>query len=748
MKKFALLTTALMLSTLAPVGAQSTFDMSPESNRVVPVPSPTVQLPGPVPEQVLAPLPTSFSRPILPERALNLAGEEARRSIVVYLTAAQAAASATFDLAYLNAVVVAPENSSLKLRINSVEIARSPIASPSQPGGLSFPVPQGVLRPGPNVIEFAASQRHRTDCTIASTYELWTNIESTSARLRFEGTDLGAIRQLSDLGAVGVDENGTTTVRIITGDLSDSRARTALLRLTQQLSVALRAPSLKIERSNLMSTEARPGVLDVVVMPAGMLPANVAGTTPQAQTAPVAAMVRVDSGAHTLVVTGPDWQAIERAGEAIVVAAPGGAARPRVDLAVPHPRLDGGMELSLSELGVETVEFNGRHFTTSFQFELPADFYAYRYGTLDLVLDAAFSADVEPDSEIDIYTNGHIASATPLLRTDSGILRNTVMRIPMTNLRPGRNVVDIRVNLLTASDAACLPGWTGQSPTRFVLSNSTVLRMPEFARAASIPNLEVFTGLGWPYSQQPTVPVVLSDGEAELTAAMLLLSRVASSGDTILPVEVVSQAAITPNKNAIVVMPLNAMAVTVSGRTGISGVSAPAQTPNERALDQFASTETDGPAWRRPADWLSERMGLNLEDLRIRALDNGPRAIASNTAALSQVRQPEGGIWTILTGADNKVLLEGTERMMATQNWRSVSGRISEVAINADRVDVVPAGNHTVVNTQPFSFTNMRLVAANWFSGNILFFAAAIMAMGVLLMLATSFVLNAVGRRE
>ncbi|MBK1795973.1 cellulose biosynthesis cyclic di-GMP-binding regulatory protein BcsB [Devosia sp. WQ 349] len=748
MKKLILLTTALLTTTLLSVVAQAQFDMSPESDRVVAAPTPAVPLPTTSADAVLAPVNVSFSRPILPERTFNLAGEEVRRSVVVYLTAEQAAAPASLDLAYLNAVVVAPENSSVKLRINSVEIAQSPIASPSQPSALSFAVPQGILRPGPNVIEFAASQRHRTDCTIASTYELWTDIESTSARLRFEGANLGVIRQLSDLGAVGVDENGTTTLRVISADHTDSRARTALLRLTQQLSLAMRVPGLKVERATELSSEARPGVLDVVVMPAERLPSAVAGAAPQATTGPVAAMIAVQSKANTLVVSGPDWHAIERAGEAIAIAAPGGDGRPRIDLATPHPRLEGGMEISLSELGVETIEFNGRNFSTSLQFDLPADFYAYRYGTLDLVLDAAFSADVEPESEINIYTNGQIASATPLLRTDSGILRNTVMRIPMTNMRPGRNVVDIRVNLLTASDALCQPGWTGQAPTRFVLSNSTVLRMPEFARAASLPNLEVFTGLGWPYSEQPTVPVVVSEGETDLTAAMQLLGRVAAAGDTVLPVEVMSQSTLTPDKNAILVMPLSAMPVSISGRTGISGVSAPVQSPNERALDQFATPQAETSAWRRPADWLSQRLGLNLDDLRIRALDNGPRTISANSAALSQVRQPEGGIWTVLTAADSAVLLEGSERMLVTDNWRKISGRISEVARNADGVEVVPASNHTLVNTQPFSFANMRLVAANWFSGNILFFAGAIMAMGVLLMFATSFVLNAVGRRE
>ena len=38
-------------------------------------------------------------------------------------------------------------------------------------------LPPGVLKAGGNMVRFAANQRHRTDCTVESTFELWTDID-------------------------------------------------------------------------------------------------------------------------------------------------------------------------------------------------------------------------------------------------------------------------------------------------------------------------------------------------------------------------------------------------------------------------------------------------------------------------------------------------------------------------------------------------------------------------------------------
>lgn len=733
---------ALLASvSLAPVLAQPVpFDMSPESGLIVPAPpEPSVTVPEMAPQVLPAP---GFSRHLLPGPSLRLAGEDSRQAVVFYLTAAQAEGAARLQFSYLNAVVVAPEFSSLNLALNQTVLGTTPIASSAAPSVIALDVPAGVLRAGANVLEIHASQRHRTDCTIESTYELWTELRGDSLTLNFADDDLSVISQLPDLGAVGVDSDGRTTLRLITGDLRDPQALGAALQLTQQLAIALRVAELHIELADALSSAPTPGVLDLVLAPAEALPEPLGMTRGAAAAGPLAAMVNLPGGANTLVVSGPDWAAIGRAGAELMPTL-GASSRPRVDLGYPVPMLQGGQSVTLSSIGAETVEFNGRRFTNRFQFELPADFYAYRYGDAELVLDAAYSADVLPGSEIDIYTNGQIASATPLLQTDGGLLRNTIIRIPMTNLRPGRNEVDIAVHLNTRSDAACPAGWTGQAPTRFVFSGSSQLRLPDYARAAALPDLRVLTGTAWPYADRQSVPIVVGEDEQSAVAAMMLAARIATASGKVIPFSPMTQAQLSPALDAVLVKPMPSLDTALLARSGLAGGGAGR---TDAVLDRFV-TDTPGGPWTGPAEWLLRGVGLELRDLRIVPFADAPHPVADRALALAQARQPEGGLWTLLTAADASDLRAGAERLIVTRNWRDIAGRVSTMTPANEGVTVV-AANNPVIEVSSFSPANLRFVAANWFSGNILMFTALVASACVLLMLATSFLLGQRRRGE
>ena len=751
MNKAPRLAAALLLAAALPAWAQSTpFDMSPESDlRVTPPPASPAPTPSAAPAQPPPPPQVEgFERFLMPAGAIRMDGEEGRAGVVVYLTEAQAASPAKLNLSYLNAVVVAPEISNLDIRVNGTELLKNPIASSTAPSAIAVDVPPGLLHAGANTVEFVVSQRHRTDCSIDSTYELWTEIQSGTALLSFTGPGLSRISQLEDLPAIGVDAQGATTIRVITADLNQPDAVQAGLKLAQNLALALRVANLHLEHATELSPTAAPGVLDVVLGPADLLPAALADVQAQAAARPIAALVPRPSGANTLLVSGPDWSGVGQAVDAVLTANPLSADRPRIDLPNPIPIVEGGKAVSLAELGVPTAEFNGRHLTAQFQFELPFDFYANRYGEAELVLDAAYSADVQPGSEIDIYTNEQIASATPLLRTDGGLLRDTVIRLPMTNLRPGRNEVDVSVNLQAQSDAACSPGWTGQAPVRFVFSSGTQFRLPDYGRAAALPNLQLLTGSGWPYADQPEVPLLLNGGTEATVTAMTLLARLAAGSGKVLPVRLASEAELQPNQDALVILPVSAMSPAVLGRSGLSlGAQEAVSSDDAAALDRFRTTDNGNPA----ADFFDralQNVGLTLDDLRVMPQPDAPYTVTAGTTVLAQTLQAEGGTWTVLTAENTATMLDGMHRFAVTEQWRQVGGRVSVIGPSQTDVEVIQPNRQTIVETQAFSPWNIRRVAANWFSGNILAFTAALAAAAVLLMLATSLVLAKVGREE
>ncbi len=744
MTRSSLLLTALLASATPVLAQPAPFDMSPESDLRIETPRPAAPTPAaPAAPAVVAPQRSEHF--ILPATA-RLNGEQSRVSTVVYLTQAQAEAAAQLKVSYLNALVVAPEISSLTIRINNSEVGKQALSASAAPSPVAIDVPAGLLRQGANTIEFVVTQRHRTDCSVRSTFELWTEIPPASAVLSFEGVGLGQVRQLSELAAIGVDENGATTVRLIAPALGTPDATRAAMIFAQQLTLAMRVPGLRIEQATELSPAAQPGVLDVVLATAEQLPDSLAEYRAQASSGGVAALVPRPSGANTLLVSGPDWTSISQASMALVNASPVTPDRPRIDLPEAIPVITGGETFSLSELGVPTIEFNGRRLSLAFQFSLPPDFYANSYGEAELVLDAAYSADVLPGSEIDIYTNSQIASATPLLRTDGGLLRDTVIRFPMTHLRPGRNVVEVVVNLNAQSDAVCSPGWTGRSPVRFVFSSSSQFRMPDYARAASLPDLELYTGSAWPYVQDPSVPLVLGSGPDTALAAMTLMARTAAASEQVMPVAVIPEAELRPEQDAILVMPVTEMSSPTLNRTGLA--NAPASGINRGdVLDQFITEGNQANPLLTFAEETLQRVGLTLEDLRVLPRAEAPHNVASGSVVMAQSAQPEGGLWTVLSGSDAASIRTGMERLAVTAQWRQIDGRVSSLLPSDTDVKTVAAVAPVVVQTQPFSLQNFRLVVANWFSGNILLFTAALGLAALVLMMTTAAVLGKVGRK-
>lgn len=107
----------------------------------------------------------------------------------MYLTPEQAAAKASFTFAYQNAIVVAPEASALTVYLNNRPIGQQRVGSPDGSSAVTFEVPPGLLQPGANLVTFEADQRHRTDCSIQSTYELWSNIDPAGTYLSFAGSE-------------------------------------------------------------------------------------------------------------------------------------------------------------------------------------------------------------------------------------------------------------------------------------------------------------------------------------------------------------------------------------------------------------------------------------------------------------------------------------------------------------------------------------------------------------------------------
>jgi Periplasmic protein TonB, links inner and outer membranes len=726
----------------------------------------------PKPEEVEAAKTAAGRRYLVPEKSLRLSGESARRSWSVYLTPEQAASPAKLHLGYQNAIVVAPEISRLNVTINDVPILDNPIAFTDQVGDQVVTVPAGTLKAGANTIQLRADQRHRTDCTIESTFELWTDIDPTRTYLSFEAPDMRRFSRLDDIRALGVDPTGNTRFRLIVPALDQLGSTDVLMRLAQGLALMGNMPNQSFIFEKAPSTLPQPGELPIFVGTHDELQGLLPALTSAAANAAVASFLDYpgSDGSSALILSGPTWPALEGLVDSFVASTNGSTTQRRDTLAtqswrgVETPFLFSKAQLDFSQLGIESQEFGGRLFRTSFTIGVPADFYATAYGEARILLDAAYSGAVEPGSHIDVIVNGNLASTVPVTSSGGAVLRHLPIKLTLRHFKPGVNTMTIEASLRTEQDQVCAPGATADNKPRFALFGTSQFRMPDFARIAQVPNLAATAGTGFPYRTSPN-PVSLFLGRIEensLSAAATFLGKMAVASHHVIPVDVTISAARIAGSDAIFVGAVSEMPTNILTQLNIDQESrsswSPAGTPTTTSSGSSVTLQdwqqlTGGNFFRRQfealSDWVKENFDLSLSMLRFAPeADEAYKPSKDAKMIIAQESDPtDVGTWTALIAPDSTSLAEGMQALSSRQEWDKLAGRIIAYAGPDKEPETVAVSRFRFMPTQPMSFENIRLIAANWLSDNIMSYALLLGAGGILLGLATYGLLTLLGRR-
>ncbi|MCW5715573.1 MAG: cellulose biosynthesis cyclic di-GMP-binding regulatory protein BcsB [Bauldia sp.] len=727
-----------------------------------------------VPAVALAP--PTFDRPIVPYRNFRLAGEVDGQSWTTYLTAAQASAPATLHLAFRNALLVAPEASRLRLLINDRLVIETAVANSEDPAELAVELPAGLLHAGANRMRIEVSQRHRTDCTVQSTYELWTDIDTARTFISFADPAASAITQLGDLRAVGVDATGQAVVNILLPGLEQAAATRDLMRVAEAVAIRLDAPAQVVRVSATDGGGHGPGILSVVIGTVDELRPILGDTVMDSVSGPTIAFLQGLEG-PTLLISGRSWADIGVAVDGLVgpLTPPAGATRVAVSSLSWHfPEIQvmaGNSRLSLAELGVPTTEFSGRRFRTGFQVAMPYDLYAQAYGYASLFLDAAYAPEVLPGGHIDVYVNGEIAATTPILTRGGGILRHLEVGVPLRHFKAGTNLVEIEAVLPTASDGVCVPGATASNVSRFALFDTTEFAMPAYARAAQLPDLAALAGAGFPFGDEPLALVLGRLAPETMSAAATFLAQLAVMGGR--PIDV--NPAASPSSSATPFglfvgaasqMPTGVADIAGIADTAIGGwidpvavdpgipleVAAPAD--NTATFDRWRDTLAGGGGWRGQissfSDWLSRTFDISLATLRFGGAQRLDYLPPDGAGLLLAQGAPQAGqtSWTVLTAPTGDTLQRTTELLVRPENWGRVEGQVATYWPATGAVEVVPLAGADIVFTQPATPTNLRMVATNWLSKNLLVYGGLLLGLCILLGIATSWLLKSVGRQS
>ncbi|MBY5642954.1 cellulose biosynthesis cyclic di-GMP-binding regulatory protein BcsB [Rhizobium leguminosarum] len=746
---------------------------APVPPAVVAQPQPAAPAPQPTAAaNTAAPRPGDVRRYVVPFSQLGLGGEYDRRSWSVYLTPEQAAAKASFTFAYQNAIVVAPEASALTVYLNNRPIGQQRVGSPDGPSAVTFEVPPSLLQPGANLVTFEADQRHRTDCSIQSTYELWSNIDPAGTFLSFTGSDAAQLSSADAIRAIGVDGAGKTEFDIVVPALEQPGTTKPLLRLAQGLSVLSSMPNQIFAFSTASLPAGGPGKLSVLVGTAAELRPLFPGLPPGAESAAFAAFATDPrSGSPVLLISGPSWQAVSSAIDTIVAPTDRSSDVRRDVLTTERwsapnaPLVFSDTNIALSQLGVKTTEFSGRRLRTSFNISVPADFYANAYGEAKVLLDAAYTDNVMPGSHIDIYVNDNIASTVPITTTSGGILRHLPIRVTMRHFKPGLNSVAIEAILMTKDDAVCAPGSTAGATPRFALFDTSELQIPDFARVGQRPNLAAMAGTAYPYGRatEPT-PLFIDRVDADtLSAAATLLGQMAITAGHPIAVETVASPNTIGDRDAIFIGSISQMPATALSQTNIATASQASWRPVADTQAGVVDTGTAFEEWNSKVsggvlrnritafrEWVSRNFDISRSSLQfIPGAEQIFTPANADTLLVAQGSSPAGaGAWTVVAAPSAKDLREGLEVLTTQLNWPQISGHITTYSSKTGKIETVPVTRFDFVPSTPWSISNYRLIAANWLSTNILSYAFLLVVFVLLIGVTTSSMLRRLGRSK
>lgn len=706
---------------------------------------------------------------------LRFEGETSAKTWPIYVTSAEAGARARIHLGFTNAISVMPEVSSLSIAVNDVDVAQTSIAAATDPGALDVELPRGLLTPGYNSVRIAVAQRHRVDCTMEATYELWTQVDPATSGLAFPGIADPHFEQLDDLAAISPDPSGATTIRLALPEDADAGAVDSALRAVE--AVAIRAGAQRPRVEIVDSVDDRPG-LYVVAGQRDYLMKHGFGAFAAGAGKTLALEGQETSGRVVVVAIGDN---AKETAEAIDGILPARRAQERAE-SPPAARalasqfgypVRGALRVPLSELGVRTEEFSGRLFRASFDITLPGDFYPADYDKLTLSLTAGYASGLLSNSQILVRVNDREAGSTPLKNPRGDVFQDRPVSVPLGSLRPGVNHVIVEAQTPDAGDKACDVKHVMDGRKRFVLFDKSELVMPALARVGRMPNLSATLSSGFPYLDDSGFVYVPSHDRRTLTAMAGFLARIAVVAQRPVGARVTFERDAARGASTLAVGALDDFPPGLIEQAGIDlpslkklwwRPSAPDGGAEAAAHQSIMGSGEVYDQWAQGAHAVAEEfaprlsvraiydkyINIHREDFAIlREPDHPIEAPENSTVLLAQARGLKGSdTWTFVIGATKASLARDISNLVAPSNWNEIEGRSAAYSPRAGARKLDDATQVWFIPSDTLTPNNVRLIAAGYLSANLDVYAALLLAMAGLLGFATRAAVKAHGAKS
>ena len=477
---------------------------------------------------------------------IRLLGASAEEAVAFNLAPQAKVLSSRLVLRHVNGLSQTDLKPQLRMALNGHFLAQLPGVTQTGAAINEVPVRADMLQNGYNTLLLDAVQRYTLECQDPVAAELWTDIDAVRSFFEVTYERAAFDMTLADLESVitpGV--GGVEALGIVTGDVvSENEVKWGALssqaignRLQYTLpSISHLTVSELSEPENAREALSRMDL--ILVDELNDLPKEIRDQAPDIPDgySYLAIQPSPFNDEHfMLVLSGNSAAAVERAVTAFgVMDFPMDDARQLVLAPVEVPLVrtraetgpvETGHTYRLSELGLQdTSVFGQEHARIDLSFELPADVYFEEGQEIELSLDFAYGANLEPSSVINILVNGQFQRAIPMKNANGEVNPGYVLLLDATSLKPGENRFAFEVELSTQQEGHCAS--RSLRHLAFVLKGSSTLKLPPTEQLAVLPNLSLVSETGFPYSGLESEPfvIVAADTRSPTLAATWLLS--------------------------------------------------------------------------------------------------------------------------------------------------------------------------------------------------------------------------------
>ncbi|WP_299815927.1 cellulose biosynthesis cyclic di-GMP-binding regulatory protein BcsB [uncultured Roseibium sp.] len=695
---------------------------------------------------------------------LRLEGEMAERTMAIYAPRDEVLKYRKLQVDYLTAVSAAPESSNLAVFVNGQVIGAIELKAGEQNTLRSFDLPPGLLVEGFNEIRFLAQHRHRVDCTIPATYELWTALNPANTGLVFDpgpGSQPQVLSDLDILRSIPTNENGATNIQLV------QIGSTAIGNIDRALAVAQSIAVFGKYLNPDVRIQGRPGTgagLDIILGTRSELSQAGYVIGSSRSDIPGLALVRTPvTGRIALIISADNRLALDQTIETLasrLAALPVTGSRAGVAAFANKfgRKVDTGRAITLSQLGVTSKRFDGRLLHQDFSLNLPNDFFVGDYGKATLGLNVDALGDLSKANKLQVFANGAALASADLTRT--GISSRNPLNIPLGGFSPGYNEVRIEVSALTDGDAVCNVAEQVSGDRLYLSAENSAIEFDTFARMRVTPNVAVKNLLASaPSDTRPTLVQVPADDPASLETAVQLVVASAALNQEVRPVSLVLSSAPVGTRPGLIVAPVDRLSGAAKeayletinqgrrarsgGITGLLGLDAISEGDDSLWADvrRYAGSLWRGMGFRlSPGANPGQEFHLEQQDVlfaqRTTGLSPDERWVAFMGAPVKQ------DAWTVVTGLGSEDIKTGVSALLEKNRLSWLNGDTSLYKASTGQVvsERFSEPNYFATVANPSDWRNTRLVVAGVISHNmlsfVLFMAAFCVSLGFVYFIA------------